>query len=560
MQFACRSIPYLLTFMVCVPHSLATSLVFTGGAIYTADDSRPRAEAVIAENGRITFVGSAAEASDRAPPQARHIDLQGGAMFPGFIDAHAHLLGIGERELTFNLEGTSGIPDLQARLKRRLADKDPGRWITGRGWIESRWTPAVFPTRADLDAVVGDRPVLLERADGHAVVVNSAALKLAGIDRDTSDPRGGQILRDPVTQEPTGMLIDTAVDLVQRLVPPPSAEDRMRALEVGAERSVRVGWTQLQIAGNTLDEVELIRRLCSQGRLKLRLYDAVGGPGPDAARLLESGPSPDKCDGRLVVRAIKLYIDGALGSRGAALLEPYSDAPDSRGLLVNREEDLYPLLVRALRRGIQIQTHAIGDRGNRIALDLYEKAFDAVPISERAVAQPRWRIEHAQIIDPDDIPRFGRLGVIASMQPSHAISDFFFAPQRLGSDRLSGAYAWRTLIESGAIVVGGTDAPVERGEPLIEFYATVVRRSLEGFADENWHREQRLSRDQALRMFTLWPAYAAFQEKEAGSIEVGKRADFTVFATDIMQVPEAEILQSRATMTVIGGEVLQETF
>ncbi len=560
MSFAFRSMLCMLTCMVCIPHSVAGPLVFTDGAIYTANDSQPRAEAVIVENSRITFVGSTAEALRRAPSEAKQVHLQGGAMFPGFIDSHAHLLGIGERELSFNLEGTTGIADLQARLKRRLAEAEPGRWITGRGWIEARWTPAVFPTYADIDAAVNDRPVLLERADGHAVVVNSTALQLAGIDRDTPDPPGGQILRDPVTQEATGMLVDTAVDLVQRLVPPPSEDDRLRALEVGAERSLRLGWTQLQIAGNGSDELELIRRLCRQGRLKLRIYDAVGGPGPDAERLLDSGASLDECDGHLIVRSIKLYIDGALGSRGAALLEPYSDAPDSKGLLVNREEDLYPLLVRALRRGIQIETHAIGDRGNRIVLDLYARAFDAVPVPERAVAQPRWRIEHAQIIDPDDIPRFGRLGVIASMQPSHAISDLFFAPQRLGPERLSGAYAWRRLIESGAIVAGGTDAPVERGEPLIEFYAAVVRRSLEGFADENWHREQRLSREQALKMFTLWPAYAAFEEKEAGSIEVGKRADFTVFATDIMQVPEAEILQSRAAMTVIGGEVVHGEF
>jgi predicted amidohydrolase YtcJ len=559
MLHAVRRSLYPLALLAFSSVTCAASLVVINGSIYTANDAQPRAEAIIADEGRITFVGSTAEALRRAPKQAERIDLQGRALFPGFTDSHAHLSGIGERELSFNLEGTTSVADLQARLRRRAAEAKPGQWITGRGWIESRWTPAEFPTRTDLDAAVADHPVLLERADGHAVVANSAALKLAGIDRSTVDPAGGQILRDPKTHEPTGMIVDTAVDLVRRLVPPPTEADQMRALEVGAQRSVRLGWTQLHIAGNSFKEVDLIRRLCAQGKFKLRVYDAIGGPGPDADRLLASGASNDECGGRLTIRGIKLYIDGALGSRGAALLAPYSDAPDSQGLLVNREADLYPVLVSALRRGIQIETHAIGDRGNRIMLDLYEKAFRAVPAAQRAVAEPRWRIEHAQILDSGDIPRFGRLGVIASMQPSHAISDLFFAPSRLGPQRLSGAYAWRSLIDSGAIVVGGSDAPVERGEPLIEFYAAVVRRSLEGFADENWHREeQRLSREQALKMFTLGPAYAAFQEKDKGSIEVGKRADFTVFATDIMQIPETEILKSRAVMTVIGGEVVAQ--
>lgn len=556
MSLMVRSTLYALILLASTPHSIAASVIFVNGKVYTANDAQPRAEAVVVEDGRITFVGSSTEAVRRAPQQARRIDLQGRAMFPGFTDAHAHLLGIGERELSFNLEGITGVTDLQARLLERAAGVERGQWITGRGWIESRWTPAVFPTRADLDAAVADRPVLLYRVDGHGALANSMALKLAGIDRETPDPEGGRILRDPGTQEATGILIDRAIDLVQRLIPPPTDADRLRALEVGAERSLRLGWTQLQIAGNSFDEVELIRRLCAQGKLRLRVYDAIDGPGADADRLLASGASLDECDGRLTVRGIKLYIDGALGSRGAALLAPYSDAPDTAGLLVNKEEDVYRVLVNALRRGIQIQTHAIGDRGNRIVLDLYARAFEAVPPAERKLPEPRWRIEHAQIIDPADIPRFGRLGVIASMQPSHAISDFFFAPTRLGPQRLSGAYAWRSLIDSGAKVAAGSDAPFERGDPVIEFYAAVVRRSIEGFADENWHREQRVTREQALRMLTLWPAYAAFQEKDRGSIEVGKRADFTVFSGDIMQIPDTELLKTRAVMTVIGGEVV----
>jgi predicted amidohydrolase YtcJ len=518
------------------------------------NERQPRAEAVIATDGRIVFVGSTAEARRHAPRDAQQIDLAGATVVPGFTDSHAHLAGIGQRELAFDLEGTASVADLQTRLKQRAATTKPGEWIYGRGWIESRWTPAAFPTRADLDAVVADRPVALERADGHAVLANSRALELAGIGRTTANPAGGEILKD-ARGEPTGMLIDDAADLVTALIPTPSEAEQQRALEVGAARSVRVGWTQLQIAGNSLAEVAQLCNLYRSGKIKLRIYDAIDGPGDDAEKLIEQGPSKIDCSDRLVVRSIKLYIDGALGSRGAALLAPYSDSPASSGLLINSEDDLYRLLVGALRKGIQIETHAIGDRGNRIMLDLYERAFAAVPPRHRAVADPRWRIEHAQVLNPDDIPRFAKLGVIASMQPSHAISDLYFAPSRLGAKRVAGAYAWRSLLDSGAMIAAGSDAPVERGEPLIEFYAAVERRALDGFADDDWHREQRVSRAEALKMFTIWPAYAAFQEKERGSVEVGKFADFTVLSADIMRIPAAEILKTRVVMTIIGGEV-----
>lgn len=544
----------VLVLVLAASGAQAGSLVLINGNFHTLNDRQPRAEAVIATDGRIAFVGSSVEARQRAPRDARQVDLGGATVVPGFTDSHAHLAGIGQRELAFDLEGTTSVADLQAKLKQRAASTKAGEWIFGRGWIESRWTPAVFPSRADLDAVVADRPVVLERADGHAVVANSLALKLARIDRTTANPSGGEILKDR-QGEPTGMLIDKATDLVTRLVPPLSETERLRQLEVGAERSVRVGWTQLQIAGNTLAEVEQLCALYAQGRIKLRIYDAVGGPGSDADQLIEKGPSGIQCSDRLVVRSIKLYIDGALGSRGAALLAPYSDSPASSGLLVNSEDELYRLLVGALRKGIQIETHAIGDRGNRLMLDLYERAFAAVPVPHRAVAEPRWRIEHAQVLHPDDIPRFARLGVIASMQPSHAISDLYFAPSRLGPERVAGAYAWRSVLDAGAIIAGGSDAPVERGEPMIEFYAAVERRSLDGFADNNWHREQRVTRAEALKMLTLWPAYAAFQEKERGSIEVGKLADLTVLSADIMQIPAPEILKSKVVMTIIGGEV-----
>jgi hypothetical protein len=531
-------------------------LLLVNGNIHTMDAARPKAEAVGVVRGRIVFVGSNKEAEAHRASAVRLVDLAGATVVPGLNDAHLHLAGIGFRELSFDLEGTKGVADLQEKLRARAATAKPGEWVVGRGWIETHWAPAVFPTARELDEVAPDRPVALTRADGHALVANSLALKLARIDRTTPNPPGGEILRHADSGEATGMLIDNAQSLVTRLIPPRSAADVERALVVGAQREVSLGWTAVQIAGHDWEESEMTRRLVAEGKIKLRIYDAVSAPGPDAEKLFETGPVMGESDGRYTRRGVKLYIDGALGSRGAALLAPYADYPQSAGLLMKKEEELRPFLAEALRRGLQVQAHAIGDRGNRLMLDLYEQAMAAVPAKERAIVKPRWRIEHAQIIDPADIPRFAKLGVVASMQPSHAIGDLFFAPKRLGAQRLAGAYAWQSLLKSGAVIAAGSDAPVERGEPMIEFYAAVARRSLDGFANDDWHLEERMTREQALRAMTLGPAYAAFEEKERGSIEPGKRADFTVLSADIMAIPEPEILKTRCLMTIIGGEVV----
>jgi predicted amidohydrolase YtcJ len=531
------------------------SLVLVNGIVHTGVSAAPPAEAIVATGGRVVFVGTTREARKRAGAAARTIDLAGATVLPGLADAHAHLTGIGWRELHFDLTGVPGVAALQERLRERAA-RDPSAWIVGRGWIESTWSPAVFPTRADLDAVVTARPVMLERADGHAVIVNSRALQIAGITAATPDPSGGEILRDPRTGEPTGMLVDAAVDLVQKHVPAPAAADLRRALEAGVERSLRLGWTQLQVAGMTWEEIGELCRLYAEGRVKLRVYAAVGGPGPDAERLLAAGRRYQSCDPRLTVRSIKLYMDGALGSRGAALLEPYADSPGSRGLLRNPPEEILRLTIAGLRSGIQVQTHAIGDRGNRIVLDQYQRALATVPAAERAVADPRLRIEHLQVIDDADIPRLADLGVIASMQTSHAISDLLFAPARLGPQRIGRAYAWRKVLDAGVVLAGGSDAPVEQGDPRVEFYAAVARRTLEGFAGPDWGLDQRLTREEALAALTRGPAYAAFEEDLRGTIEPGKWADFSVFSADLMAVPEAAILEARAVMTVIGGEVV----
>ena len=536
----------------------SADFVYKNGNIYTVNERQPRAEAIAVKAGKIIFVGSNKDAKAYEGKGTRVIDLHGNTVVPGMTDSHYHLMGVGEREITLNLEGMTTLEDFLAKVKTQVDRAKPGEWVTGRGWIETFWKPSVFPNRWELDRIAPNNPVFLTRADGHASVANSEALKRAGIDKNTANPFGGEFLKDPKTGEPTGMLIDSAQGRVASHIPREGKEDREQALLIGVKRSLELGWCEVQIPGNGYGEIELIKKLLGEGKIKLRIYDAVSGPGPDAQRLLREGPTIGAFDNHLTVRGIKAYMDGALGSRGAALLEPYSDAPNTSGFFTTKEEALLPMFIEALRQGIQVETHAIGDRGNRMILDLYEKAFNAVPPDQRKIRDPRWRVEHAQIVNPTDIPRFAKLRVIPSMQPSHAIGDLHFAPSRLGVKRLEGAYAWQSFIKSGSIIPGGSDAPVERGEPMIEFYAAVARKDQKGYSGEGWHPEQALSREQALKMFTIWPAYAAFEEKLKGSIDVGKLADLTVLSADIMKITEAEILRTRCVMTVVGGEPAYE--
>ncbi len=533
-------------------------LVLKNGNIYTVNQRQPRAQAVAVKGDRIVFVGSNLGAQKYVGKNTRVIDLKGETLLPGMTDAHHHLEGVGFREMTLNLEGINSLEEFLAKVKLRVDQAKPGEWITGRGWIETFWTPPVFPTRWDLDRVAPNNPVFLGRADGHGSVANSAALKIAGIDKNTPSPFGGEISRDQKTGEPNGMLLDAAQGLMRSHIPATTAADTERAIVLGVNRDVSLGWTQVQNPGGSYDEVELYKKLYSAGQIKLRIYKALSAPGAEAQRLFHDGPIIGAYGNRLTVRSLKLYADGSLGSRSAALLQPYSDKPDTSGFLTIKEEEFQPVLQEALRKGIQIETHAIGDRGNRFVLDEYEKAMKVVPKAQWKIKSPRWRIEHSQIVNPVDIPRFANLGVIPSMQASHAIGDLHFAPARLGIERLRGAYAWKSFVQTGSIVPGGSDAPVERGEPMIEFYAAVARKDLKGFSGEGWHPEEALTREQAIKMFTIWAAYAAFEEELRGSIEVGKLADFTILSADIMKIPEAEILKTRCLMTVIGGEVVYE--
>ena len=531
--------------------AVVADMVIWGGPIHTADDNNPAAEAIAIKDGRFIHVGDRAAADMLTGADTTVIDLEGAALFPGFVDAHAHHSGIGNREMMLNLEGTSSVSDLQARMQSYIAENPDKETIIGRGWIETHWPEKRFPSRWDLDVISKDRPVILRRADGHAVVVNSAALDAAGITATSQAPFGGAILKNAL-DEPTGILVDKAMSLVADQMPAQSDDTLRQAIIKGGEVYAAYGWTGSHSMSVGWDELDPMEELSDSGMLGIRLYNSIDISAAD--QLFEGGPRSSD-NGRIITRAIKMYGDGALGSRGAALIEQYSDA-DTHGLFLAKAENVLPVMRRALIEGYQVNMHAIGDGGNRQVLNWYSQIFDEVAKLDRTIAEPRWRIEHAQIINPADIPRFSSLGVIPSMQPSHAIGDLHFAPDRLGDARLVGAYAWRSLIDSGVIVPGGSDAPVERGDPLIEYYAAVARADLGGFQGANWHAEEAVTRDEALKMFTLWPAIASFQEQDLGSITVGKKADLSAFSADLMTIDTADIPKSHAVLTIVDGEVI----
>lgn len=500
-----------------------------------------------------------ADCSGYEASETQIIDLENSFLYPGFVDAHAHLLEIGLREMTLNLEGAASIAVVREKLAEERDQTPQGETIFGRGWIETHWPEARFLNKHDLDAIAPDHPVLLQRWGGHAMAANSMALERAGITKDTPTPFGGYILLGD-DGEPNGMLIDNAQNLVDDLLPKLTSARREAAFIKAAELYAAAGWTGIQSMSVAANDVAMIETLSDQGKLNIRVYNAVDFAGAESLidEIAASGPRQND-NNHVVTRTIKLYADGALGSRGAALLEPYADRPDSDGLMLIEEQTIMPILERALRDGIQMATHAIGDKANRRALDWYEEAFRRVPVSERKIADPRWRIEHAQILNREDIKRFNDLGVIASMQPSHAILDLHFAVDRLGVERLAGGYAWRSLIDDGALIAAGSDAPFNgAGEPRIEFYAAVARKDMDGFSAEGWYPNEKVTRIEALKMLTQWPAYAAFEEDRAGVIEIGKNADFTVFDKDIFLITEPEILGVETLLTIVDGKVIYE--
>lgn len=522
-----------------------------------------RFDAIAIRDGRVLQTGSVRGLVD-AHPDAQRIDGGGRTLLPGLIDAHAHVMGLGDANLTVNVMGIrslQGTIDEVARYAQQYPDL---AWIRGRGWNQVLWPENRFPTAGELDEAVADRPVWLTRVDGHAGWANTEAMRLAGVTRDTEDPEGGAIIRDE-HGEPTGVFIDRAMNLVREHIPPPDLAERRLALEASLAEMREMGITGVHDAGVGVRDFELMREFADQGALTTRIYAMIGGTGRDfdafthttgEAETGYAGPTAPisgYAGDRLYLKSVKIYSDGALGSRGAALLEEYSDDPGNLGLLLYPEEELFAMVDKAVSHGFQVGAHAIGDRANRVMLDIFERVFEKHG-PDSGVQQLRHRIEHAQIVHPDDIPRYRELGIVAAMQPVHATSDMNMAEDRLGAERMEGAYAWRTFLDEGVVLAAGSDFPVELSNPFHGLYAAVTRQDQDGNPPGGWYPEERLSREEALHGFTLGAAWASHMKTVVGSLEPGKWADFILVDRDYFTVPESEIWQIEVQETWLAGE------
>ncbi|MDX1646907.1 MAG: amidohydrolase [Longimicrobiales bacterium] len=532
----------------------AADLVLLNGNIVTVDEVMPAAQALAAREGRIVAVGSDEEMEDYVGPATEVIDLEGQLAIPGFIEGHAHYMGVGEATLQLDLMDVANWDEVVAMVEEAVADAEPGELITGRGWHQEKWdrTPEPnvdgLPYHQSLSAVSPDNPVILRHASGHATFANARAMDISGITAATPDPQGGEIVRDP-ERNPIGAFRETASGLLGPARAEAPDPDPRRVALLAQEEAFAKGITTFHDAGTGFATAELYRQMVDDGDLKIRLYVMIRADTADLKQNLDAARVVGYGDDRLTVRAIKVSIDGALGSHGAWLLEPYDDLPSSTGLnttpleVVRRTADL------AMAHDYQYNVHAIGDRGNRETLDIFEAEY-----REQGEGDYRWRVEHAQHLHPDDIPRFGELGVIASMQGVHATSDGPWVEPKLGEERSrEGAYVWRKLIDTGAVVMNGTDAPVEDVDPIPSYYATATRKMESG---EPFYPEQALSRMEALRTYTINGAYGAFEEDIKGSLSIGKLADITVLSRDILSVPEEEILDTEVVYTIVGGEVV----
>jgi len=554
----------------CQPSAPGADLVLVNGKIVTVDESRPEASALAVTGDTIAAVGSDAEIRERVGPDTRVIDLEGRLAVPGFVESHGHFMGLGSAQTQLDLLDATTWSEIVEKVDSALAEARPGQWIRGRGWHQEKWTESPgrtvegFPTRDRLDEVAPDNPVVLGHASGHAAIANRAALEAAGITRATQDPPGGQIIRDG-TGAATGILVDEAEELVYAALEESRAgrsaaeveEDRRRQATLAAERALSRGVTTFHDMGASFETIELLKTMASEGEMPVRLYLHVSQRAvtPENEEALAAARVVGLADDHVTVRAIgEVTADGALGARSAWMLEPYSDLPSSTGLEVTEMERVREIAEIGLENGYQISTHAIGDRANREVLDLYASIFEERGLDGDTL---RWRVEHAQHLHPDDIPRFAELGVIASMEGIHACSDWPYVEARLGEERAeAGAYVWRTLWESGAVVTNGTDAPVERVDPIPSYHCTVTRTMVG--TDSTFYPEEALSREQALRSYTLNGAYAGFEEEIKGSLTPGKLADVVVLSRDILTVPEEEILGARVLYTIVGGEVVYE--
>ncbi|WNG33169.1 amidohydrolase [Archangium violaceum] len=524
--------------------SSSTTTVYVARRVRTLNAERPIAEALSVRAGKVLAVGTRDEVLAAAGADARVVELGDVTVVPGLTDAHGHLAGLGQSLAGVRLEGTTSREEILARVTAAPATAMQGDWLIGRGWDQNDWPEKSFPGRAELDAKLPKTPVVLERVDGHALWVNGEALRRAKISKDTPDPAGGRILRGP-DGEPTGVLVDNAMDLVLAVVPPPTDAQLEARLAAALARCAEVGLTGAHDAGMDLRTFRLLRRWDEQGKLPLRVYAMADGQGPDHATYLREGPFQGRM---LTLRSVKLLLDGALGSRGAALHEPYSDEPAHRGLLLLKPEEYEARVKAFMSRGFQVATHAIGDRANTLVLETLLRESEAT-----GTRHLRHRVEHAQIMRLEDIQRLGQSGLVASMQPTHATSDMPWAETRVGPKRIQGAYAWKKLKESGAPLALGSDFPVERPDVVLGLYAARTRQDAEGQPASGWYPEQRLSGEEALEGFTVGAAYAAFAENERGRLKPGMDADFVAFSVDPVDASPAELLKAQVKLTVVAG-------
>ena len=531
---------------VAAPVGAATTIVRNVHGYSVAGQQLQQFDSIAFDDGKVLVTGSASDLR-HAYPAARVVDGHGCTLLPGLIDAHGHVLALGFATVQLQLSDTRTLSQAQAQIRSYATHHQQLHWLLGAGWNQAKWNLGRFPTAADLDAAVSDRPVALGRVDGHALWLNSAALREASITKQTPDPPGGRIER-AADGTPSGVLVDKAMALAERAIPSPTLDQRRAALTAALAHLKSVGITGVGDAGVDADDVELYRSFADSAALPVRVYAMIADTGGDFDKLSASGPLIGYGDDRLTVRAVKLFADGALGSRGAALLEPYTDEPSHKGLLLESDASMTQKIEKALRAGYQVNVHAIGDAANRQVLDAFETAYRVVGGRDL-----RNRIEHAQIVSPADIPRFKALDIIASMQPTHATSDMNMAEDRLGKDRMSGAYAWRTFLAQGTRIAGGSDFPVESDNPFFGLHAAVTRTDHSGRPAGGWYPEQALTRLEALRAFTLDASYAQHQEAKAGSLEPGKWADFILVDRDFFTLPAADIWKIRVRQTWVGG-------
>ncbi|MBI1768956.1 MAG: amidohydrolase [Bacteroidetes bacterium] len=564
---------YLCSFLVsiflfsCSKKPTGADLIIRGGKIYTANDSQTEVEAVAVKGDKIIFTGRESDAEKFKNDQTKVIDLQGKTMTPGFIEGHGHLLGLGFQELTLNLADTKSYDELVERVKDAVAKSKRGDWIIGRGWHQDRWEKKPqklikgFQTHEMLSLISPDNPVYLTHASGHAAFANGKAMEIAGVNQLSKEKlqkdlgEGGEIIRDPLGN-PTGIFVEHAQSIVSKFIPASSTETLSKAYELAMNACLRNGITSFHDAGISRDNLLLLKRFKKENKLKVRLYEMLSGSDKSlVSEYFKNGIEVDSAHW-LTIRSVKLYSDGALGSRGAWLLSPYSDRMETSGMPLMSMDSVLKMSREGLRAGFQICTHAIGDRANREILDRYEIAFKENPEQAKDV---RFRIEHAQHIDPLDIPRFASLGVIPAMQAIHLSSDRPWAIDRLGEKRIKeSAYMWQSLLKSGARIVNGTDVPVEPINPIACFFASVTRQTLKGEPVGGYEPDEKMTRAQALKSYTLDAAFGAFEENIKGSIAVGKLADFTIFSQDLMTVPDDKILSTEVMMTIVGGKILYE--